>query len=85
MTKDQITHIVRNIVPESSTDIDAWKLVLDQYKAIPSIFHLLNTVQYYVAYFSQNKSINLSLVVYNNKQPVGVMPLMAHQNENNKY
>ena len=85
MTKDQITHIVRNIVPESSTDIDAWKLVLDQYKAIPSIFHLLNTVQYYVAYFSQNKSINLSLVVYNNKQPVGVMPLMAHQNENNKW
>lgn len=85
MTKDQISHIVHSVVPDSSTDIDAWKLVLDQHKTTPSIFHLLNTVQYYVAYFSQNKSINLSLVLYNNKQPVGVMPLMAHQNKSNQW
>ena len=85
MTKDQIFHIIHSVVPDSSTDIDAWRLVLDQHKTAPSIFHLLNTVQYYVAYFSQNKSINLSLVLYNNKQPVGVMPLMTHQDESNQW
>jgi FemAB family protein len=85
MTKNQLTHVVKSVIPDSSIDIDAWQSVLDRHEVTPSIFHLLNTVQYYVSYFSQNKSVNLSLVLYNNKQPVGVMPLMVHKNELNEW
>jgi hypothetical protein len=85
MTKDQLTRVIQNFIPDSNNDVDAWQSVLDQYKAIPSIFHLFNTVQYYVTYYSQNNSVNLSLVVYNNKQPVGIMPLMAHQEESGNW
>lgn len=81
MTKDQLTQVIQNVIPDSNTDVDAWQLVLDQCKDSPSIFHLLNTVQYYVAYFSENNAVNLSIVLYNNRQPVGIMPLMAHQNK----
>jgi FemAB family protein len=85
MTKDQLAHITQNVIPDSSADIDAWKSVLDQHKATPSIFYLFNTVQYYVAYFSQNRSVNLSLVVYSNNYPVGIFPLMVHQNERDEW
>jgi FemAB family protein len=81
MTKDQLTQVIQNVIPDSNTDVDAWQLVLDQCKDSPSIFHLLNTVQYYVAYFSENNAVNLSIVLYNNREPVGIMPLMAHQNK----
>jgi FemAB family protein len=81
MIKDQLAQIIQSVIPDSNMDINAWQSVLEQHEAVPSIFHLFNTVEYCVAYFSQNRSINLSLVVYNNKQPVGVMPLMVHQNE----
>jgi FemAB family protein len=85
MTKNQLVKIIQNVIPDSNIDINAWQMVLKQHEVFPSIFHLLNTVEYYVAYFSQNRSVNLSLVVYNNKQPVGLMPLMVHQNEHDKW
>ena len=82
---DQLIKVIQNVVPDSNIDSNSWQSVIEQHKTIPSIFHLFNTVEYYVAYFSQHKSINLSLVLYNNKQPVGVMPLMAHQNKSNQW
>jgi len=85
MTKDKLTHIVKCVVPDSNNDIDAWQLVLSQHGVTPSIFHLYNTVRYYVSYFARNESINLSLVVYDNSQPVGVFPLMAHKNDSNNW
>ncbi len=85
MTKDQLDQVIQNTVPDSNNDINAWQSVLEQYGATPSICYLFNTMKYYIAYLSQNKAVNLSLVVYNNKQPVGVMPLMIHKNEHNKW
>jgi FemAB family protein len=52
---------------------------------VPSIFHLLNTTRYYTEYFSNNNSINVSIVLYNNKQAVGIMPLMVYQNEHKEW
>jgi FemAB family protein len=46
---------------------------------------LLNTVHYYIAYFSKESAVNLSMVLYDNKQAVGVMPLMAHKNEQSEW
>jgi len=85
MTIDQLVQVIQNIVPDSDADIKAWQSVLGRHEATPSVYHLFNTVEYYVAYYSKNKSINLSLVLYNNKEPVGVMPLMVHQNEHNEW
>jgi len=83
MTSKQLTQVIKNVIPDSNIDIDAWKSVLEKYESTPSIFHLFSQVQYYVAYFSKNRSVNLSLVLYINKKPVGIMPLMVYQNENN--
>jgi FemAB family protein len=85
MIKDQLIKVIQNVVPDSNIDSNSWQSVIEQHKTIPSIFHLFNTVEYYVAYYSKKSSINLSLVVYNNMQPVGVMPLMIHKNEHNEW
>ena len=85
MTTDQLLQVIQNIVPDSNADINAWQSVLEKHGTSPSVFHLFNTVEYYVAYFSKNKSINLSFIIYNNKEPVGAMPLMVHQNEHNEW
>jgi FemAB family protein len=85
MIKDQLIKVIQNVVPDSNIDSNSWQSVIEQHKTIPSIFHLFNTVEYYVAYYSKNSSINLSLVVYSNKQPVGIMPLMTHQEESGNW
>lgn len=85
MTKEQLIQIVQGIIPDASTNAEGWQFILSQCKVVPSIFHLFNTTKYYVAYFSANNAINLPLVLYNNKQPVGIMPIMIHQNENFKW
>ena len=85
MIKDQLIKVIQNVVPDSNMDSNSWQSVIEQHKTTSSIFHLFNTVEYYVAYYSKNNSINLSLVVYNNMQPVGVMPLVTHQNKSNQW
>ena len=38
-----------------------------------------------MAYFSKSNSIDLSIILYENHQAVGLMPLMAHKNKNNQW
>lgn len=85
MTINQLFQIIENMIPDSNADIKAWQSVLDRHEVTPSVFHLFNTVEYYVAYFSKNRSLNLSFVIYNNKEPVGVMPLMVHKDAHGKW
>ena len=85
MTKEQLILIIKGIIPEANFNAEGWQSVLNQCKVVPSIFHIHSVTQYYAAYFSQNKAINLSLVLFNNKQPVGIMPIMTHQDENLKW
>ena len=43
---------------------------------------IYSMVKYYVSCFDENNKINLSLVLYNNKEPVGVMRLIVRKDEN---
>lgn len=40
-------------------------------------------VHYYVAYYLKEDALDLSIVIYDSKQPVGVMPLMVHKDKQN--
>jgi len=80
MIRTELIKITQDVLPGVDANPDKWQSVLSQCKTAPSIFHLFNTTQYYAAYFSENNAINLSIVLYNNKQAVGIMPLMVHQN-----
>ena len=42
-------------------------------------------VNYYVAYNKENSAINLSIVLYHDKEAVGIMPLIAHQNQEEEW
>ena len=79
--EEKLLRIIHNHFPDSNVDSDNWQLVLKNCTTTPSTFHLLNTVHYHVAYNLKESAVNLSMVLYNNKQAVGVMPLMAHKNE----
>ena len=79
--EEKLLRIIHNHFPDSNVDSDNWQSVLKSCTTTPSTFHLLNTVHYHVAYNLKESAVNLSMVLYNNKQAVGVMPLMAHKNE----
>ena len=85
MTSESLKAIIKNTIPDSNFDSQSWSYVLEQCGDVPSIFHLYNTTQYYVAYFSKNSAKNLSIVLYNNKQTVGIMPLMVHKNKQKEW
>jgi FemAB family protein len=77
--RKHLTQIIRNDIADyvDITQLE-WRSVLDQIDVIPSVYYLSSTVRYYVAYYAESDAINLSIVLYNNKQPVGIMPLMVH-------
>tara|TARA_B100000767_G_scaffold117107_1_gene111800 strand:+ start:3060 stop:4094 length:1035 start_codon:yes stop_codon:yes gene_type:complete len=77
--------IIHDYFPDVDIDTNEWRDILKTSKSNSSIFHLLNTVKYYVSYFSDNSSLNLSRVLYDDKQAVGIMPLMVHKNINNEW
>jgi FemAB family protein len=77
--------IIYNYFPEADTDVDRWHEVIKTSGNNSSTFHLLNSVKYYVTYFSENNSINLSMVLYDNQKAVGILPLMAHKNKKNEW
>lgn len=81
---DALNEIIRQTIPDANQNEQEWKSVIEQSNS-PSFFHLFNTVNYYVAYYSNNSSINLSLVLHNNKEAVGIMPLMVHINTDLKW
>jgi len=77
--------IIHNYFPYTSFHDDNWNEILKNSINYPSVFHLLNTVRYYVSYFGESNSINLSIILYDNgQQPVGIMPLMVHKNNSNE-
>ncbi len=81
----KLQRIIHNHFTDSDNNSDNWQLVLENSNEYISVFHLLNTVNYYVAYNLSGSSFNLSMVIYENKKAVGVMPLMAHKDENGKW
>ena len=80
MIEKQLLQITREFFPSSSIDINEWQSVLEQCKKDISIYHLFSTTEYFVAYYSKNNAINLSIIFYDNKKAVGIMPLITYQN-----
>ena len=83
--KKKLFEIIYNHFPESDNNNDNWQHVLNNCSFVPSEFYLQSMVEYYVSYFSKNEAINVSFVLYNNKEPVGVMPLIVRKNEKQKW
>lgn len=70
--------IVETLAKNVSLDCKDWNEVLSKSSNISS-FHLKSMVDYYVEYFQGE---NLSFVLYENNQAVGILPLFI--NKNNK-
>ncbi len=83
--KEQLIQIIRDTVPGATTNLEEWQCVLDSCYIVPSTFHLSSSVKYYVAYFFKKSAINLSIVLFNNNQADGVMPLMTHLDGQNNW
>ena len=79
--QEKLLEIINKHFPHSNTDIKEWRKVLENCDSIPSCNYLLSMVDYYVAYKKENSAINLSIVLYQDKEAVGIMPLIAHQNQ----
>lgn len=78
--QEKLLEIIKKHFPYSDTDDKEWKKVLENCNSVPSCNYLLSMVEYYVSYRKINGAINLSIVLYNNKEAVGIMPLIAHKN-----
>lgn len=83
--QEKLKTIINQHFPNSNTDIEAWQHVLENCMSVPSCNYLLSMVSYYVAYNKDNNAINLSIVLYQDKDAVGIMPLIAHQNQNKEW
>ena len=83
--EDKLKQVIRAFFTESSISPNIWKTVLESCEHVPSIYYLYNTVEFYTAYFSKSNSINLSVILYDHNNPVGLMPLICHQNDQGKW
>ncbi len=83
--KKKLLKIIHNYFPEADMDSKKWNEIIDNAEHNPSTFHLLNSVKYYVTYYLGNNAINLSIVLYVNKKPAGILPLFAHQKKDKKW
>ena len=83
--QEKLHEIINKHFPHSNTDIKEWQKVLENCDSIPSCNYLLSMVDYYVAYNKDNSSINLSIVLYQDKEAIGIMPLIAHQNQKKEW
>lgn len=77
--KKKLFEIINRYLPNHNTNSKDWQKVLDNSNGNPTNFHLLTKVYYYTALLNNFNSINLSMIVYENKKPVGIMPLIVHQ------
>ena len=77
--------IIHNHFPEADLDSEKWNEIINTPGHNPSTFHLLNSIKYYVTYYLRNNAINLSIVLYDNKEPAGILPLFAYQKKNKKW
>ncbi|MDC0509323.1 hypothetical protein OAO31_03410 [Gammaproteobacteria bacterium] len=83
--QEKLLEIINKHFPHSNTDIEEWRKVLENCDSIPSCNYLLSMTDYYVAYNQDNNAINLSMVLYQDKEAVGIMPLIAHQNQEEEW
>lgn len=83
--KEKLLKIIFKHFPHSNTDIGEWQKVLENCDSIPSCNYLLSMVDYYVAYNKDRSAINLSIVLYQDKEALGIMPLIAHQNQEEEW
>ena len=81
----KLFEIINEHFSEANLNLENWGKILDNTDSNPSVYHLLSKVRYYVAFFSPYNAINLSMVLHEHDQAVGVMPLMMHKNKNNKW
>ncbi len=83
--KKKLIETVRKYFPDTNIDPYKWSEILKNSSNNPSIFHQLNRVKYHVAYHSENASVDLSMILYEKQRTIGIMPLMVHKDENNKW
>jgi len=83
--QEKLLKIINKHFPNSNTDIEEWRKVLDNCDSIPSCNYLLSMADYYVAYNKENSAINLSIVLYQDKEAVGIMPLFVYQNQEEEW
>ena len=83
--KEKLLEIINKHFPDSNTDIKEWRKVLENCDSIPSCNYLLSMVDYYVSFKKESSAINLSIVLYQDKEAVGIMPLFAHQNQDEEW
>ena len=81
----ELFEIISQYLPENTVNLDKWEDILTNTEANPSVYHLLSKVRYYVAILAKYNSINLSIVLYENNEAVGLMPLMIHKNLKDKW
>ncbi len=78
----ELKNIIKNILPLDATfKLDDWDFVINNAHEV-SVFHLKKTVDYYVSYYQEHDSYNLSCVLYENKKPVAIFPLFIYGKEN---
>jgi hypothetical protein len=83
--QEKLLATINKHFPNSNTDLEEWRKVLENCSnSIPSCNYLLSMVDYYVAYNKENSAINLSIVLYQDKEAVGILPLIAHQNQDGR-
>jgi FemAB family protein len=71
--------ITQSLDKKCKLDCSDWSRVLDDSSYV-SIFHLKNTVNYYVSYY---KGEDISFVVYQSERAVAVFPLFVYKNHDN--
>ena len=81
----QIFAIVDQYFPNRSANYNDWQsIVMSDFPTSSSVYSL-SMVQYCISYFSGGASVNLSMVLYDGKHAVGVMPLIAHKNNDKRW
>lgn len=83
--REKLFKIIYNHFPESDNDNYNWQYVLENCSIVPSCFYLQSMVEYYVSYYDKSDAINISFVLYDLKEPVGVMPLIARKNDKQEW
>ena len=66
--KEKLLEIIFKHFPHSNTNIEEWQKVLENCDSIPSCNYLLSMVGYYVAYNIDRNAINLSIILYQDKE-----------------
>ena len=83
--KEELFKIINKYFPNNDQDKNNWNYIINNSSSAPSILYLQSMVEYYVAYYTSNQSINLSFVFYDDRNPVGIMPLMIHKKSDHKW